>query len=812
MDETQNNTGIIVQCMEDVMHNCMMPYSEHVILDRALPRVEDGLKPVQRRILYSMNELGVTSDKPYRKSARIVGDCLGKYHPHGDRSVYDAMVRLAQPFNMRQTLVDGHGNFGSVDGDSAAAMRYTEARLAPLAAEMLRDLEKDTVHWSLNFDDTTKEPDTLPARFPNLLVNGAYGIAVGLATNIPPHNLGEVIDGVIAYIDNNRITLKEMMKIIKGPDFPTGGGCVCGDELLRAYETGKGRLVMCPKIRIERGENDKRNIVITELPYQVNKKNLLESIVQLREEKKGVLAGIAEICDESDRDGMRAVIKVKRDVDPKPICDILFKSTSLMTTFGVNMVAIANGKPQQLGLMQIISYYVEYQREIVVRRTKYDLEAAKEREHILTGLVIAIRAIDEVVAIIKKAASQAEAKSELKKRFGLTDRQAQAVLDLRLGRLTHLDVFKLEGDLAELQKQITYYNKILASKKEQMNVVKSEITAIKRVYKEPRRTELYKTKEEFVIPSEDDVKPVENFVVACNSLGELKRIPQKSFSLASRDFSDKSSPKDICPMIMPVKTGQVLYCFTNRGNCYKIDVDSIPEAKWRDKGTKLSQLAMTVDNKERIVNAFVIEDKLPKGKLLMYTAQGMIKQSDWKEYAVVKSCFQAMKLKEGDTVINVEQLKPDTTVMMITEQGMCINADRSDIPDQGRIAGGVRGINLSDGDRVICAEQAEPNNQICLVTDRAFAKRVEVSTIDVMVRYRKGVKIMDTKTSDGQVSSLLFAKIIKEPTDLVLEQEGGFFMQFNTEDLRLEARTTKGRAICKIPKTEKIQSVTVYKK
>ncbi|MCL2752364.1 MAG: DNA gyrase subunit A, partial [Firmicutes bacterium] len=360
--------NIILKTMEEVMHESMMPYSEHVILDRALPRVEDGLKPVQRRILYTLFDLGVTPDSQHRKSARIVGDCLGKYHPHGDKSVYDAMVRMAQPFNMRHVLVDGHGNFGSVDGDSAAAMRYTEVRMAPLALELLRDLEKDTVKWSLNFDDTTKEPDMLPGRYPNLLVNGAAGIAVGLATNIPPHNLGEVIDGVVAFIDNPDISLAQMMRIIKGPDFPGGGYVIAGEELTKAYETGKGKLIMRAKVHIEIGDNDKRNIVIDELPYQVNKAALLQDIVELREVKKEQLAGISEICDESDRNGMRAVIRIRKDYSPRDICEFLFKSTNLQTTFAVNMVAIADGKPQQMGLLDIISYYTAYQREVIIRR------------------------------------------------------------------------------------------------------------------------------------------------------------------------------------------------------------------------------------------------------------------------------------------------------------------------------------------------------------------------------------------------------------------------------------------------------------
>lgn len=444
---------VFVTPLEEVLPMSMLPYAEFVILDRALPRVEDGLKPVQRRILYTMYDMGLLPISRIKEAARIVGDCMGKYHPHGDSSVYDAMVRMAQDFNMRMTLVNGHGNFGSVDGDPAAAMRYTEARLEPLALELLRDIEKETVRFSLNFDDSLKEPDTLPGRFPNLLVNGASGIAVGLATNIPPHNLGEVIDGVVAYIDNPKISLFQMMKYIKAPDFPTGG-YIIANELLQAYETGRGKITMRAKVTVEEGENDKKLIVITELPYQVNKSRLLTKIADLREEKKEILGGISEITDESDRNGMRAVVRVKKDADVDKILAALYKYTDLECTFGINMVAIADGKPQQLGLLDIIKYYVAYQREVVLRRTKFDLAQAKDRCHILEGLIIAVRNIDEVIEIIKKAESVPDARQKLRARFSLSERQAQAILDLRLARLTKLEIFKLEQELKELKELI----------------------------------------------------------------------------------------------------------------------------------------------------------------------------------------------------------------------------------------------------------------------------------------------------------------------------------------------------------------------
>ena len=479
--------NVFITPIEDVMPQSMLPYAEFVILDRALPRVEDGLKPVQRRILYTMMEMGLTPDKPHKKSARIVGDCMGKYHPHGDSSVYDAMVRMAQDFNMRMTLVNGHGNFGSVDGDPAAAMRYTEARLEPLALELLKDIDKETVPFSFNFDDSLLEPDILPGRFPNLLVNGANGIAVGLATNIPTHNLGEVIDGVCAYIDNPRISLKEMMKIIPGPDFSTGG-FVIGNELEQAYETGKGRITLRAKYSVETGTGGKKNIVITELPYQTNKAELLRKIMLLKEAKKDVLSDITDIVDESDRTGMRAVISCKKEADVDAILAVLLKYTDLECTFGINMVAIAGGKPQQLGLLDIIRYYVNYQRLVVLRRAKFELKEAQARKHILEGLIVGVHNIDEVVRIIKNAESTADARQKLMSKFSLSERQAQAILDLRLARLAKLEVYKLEQELEELKKKIAHLQKVIGDKNMQMSIVKQEILEIKKKYPCPRKT------------------------------------------------------------------------------------------------------------------------------------------------------------------------------------------------------------------------------------------------------------------------------------------------------------------------------------
>ncbi len=791
--EEKEKQKILEKTMEDVMHESMIPYSEHVILDRALPRVEDGLKPVQRRILYTMNELGITPDKPYRKSARVVGDCLGKYHPHGDTSIYQAMVRMAQPFSMGACLVDGHGNFGSIDGDGAAAMRYTEVRMTPLALELLRDLDKNTVRWSPNFDDTRMEPDILPGRFPNLLVNGATGIAVGLATNIPPHNLMECIDGVIAYIDNPRIKLGEMMRIIKGPDFP-GGGFIIATELEKAYETGKGKIMLRAKVHIENGDNDKKLIVVDELPFGVNKATLLESILKVREDKKGLLSGIAEITDESDRNGMRAVIKVKKDCDPKPIIDLLFKYTNLSVSYGINMVAIADGKPQLMGLLDIVAYYVNYQRDVILRRTKYELDAAKEREHILEGLVIAVRNIDEVIKIIKTSQSTAEAKDRLRKRFELSERQAQAILDLRLARLTHLEVYKLEKELADVKALIERLSAIVASKKLQMDLVKAELLQIRKAYRENRKTTILKSADDYNVPSDDDEKPIEDYIVCVNSLGNIKRMLVKNFTMATKDFSDSSTGSEISPIIVKTKSDETLYCFTNLGNCYKADVESLPDGKWREKGMPAHKVISEMGKTEKIVYALPVMDTLPKGNLLFYTRDGMVKRSAFSEYNVVKSSFQAVKIKDGDEVIAIEKEKADCTLMFVTKGGMCLNADMSDIPLQGRVAGGVKGIQLSDGDSCLFIGQVNGDGEIALVTDRSFCKRVLVSQLDVMSRYRKGVKIIDFGKSGG---TLVFASYVTLPYKVVFVMEDGYMTAFSTENFPIENRTHAGRALLK---------------
>ena len=728
-------SGVITKNLSDVLRDSMIPYTEHVVMDRALPRVEDGLKPVQRRILYSMMELGLTPDKPYRKSARIVGDCMGKYHPHGDSSVYDAMVRMSQDFILRAPLVDGHGNFGSVDGDSAAAMRYTEARMTPLALELLRDLEKDTVRWSLNFDDTLKEPDILPGRFPNLLVNGASGIAVGVATNIPPHNLGEVIDGVVAYINKPNITLDEMMKIIKGPDFPTGGELIFGDGLRSAYEAGKGKITIRAKVGIEQN-GDKQSLVITELPYQVNKSLLLQKIAELKEKNKDKLQDISEIRDESDRSGMRAIIRLKKDANAKKILAYLYQNTNMQLSYAINMVAIAGGKPKQMGLMEIISYYTAFQRDVIVRRTKYDLDIAKDRAHIVEGLLIAIKNIDAVIKIIKTSASVSEAKTRLRAKFNLSEKQAQAILDMRLSRLVNLEVTKLQQELKDLKEKIKEYGAILASKKRQLEVVKTEILEIKRRFNSPRRSHENKS-DDIVLKKLDEEEMVVNkeYYLLLTAGKTIKKVNMSSYMKSTRTIGDSSTLFDIVTQKLKVKSTDQVLILTERGNCVKVNVAQIAECKWRDKGVTLKQIDRNVDIMETPVSIVPVSSQ----EIIMMTKKGMIKRMKNEDAVITKSYYQVLKVAEDDVLINAELDEKGKNILMFTKHGYTVNFDKSEVPLQGRISGGVMGVNLEKDDYVVYAGQNRFDSVI-VITDKGFVKRLSTVQIPTCARYRKGVK------------------------------------------------------------------------
>lgn len=770
---------------EEVMHNSMLPYSENVILDRALPRVEDGLKPVQRRILYAMHEMGLTPDKPYKKSARIVGDCLGKYHPHGDSSVYGAMVRMAQPFSMRMKLVDGHGNFGSADGDPPAAMRYTEARMSPLALELLRDLDKDTVTWSPNFDDSMEEPNMLPGRFPNLLVNGASGIAVGLATNIPPHNMGEAIDAVVAVIDNPKITTKELLGIIHGPDFPTGGFIIPVDSMESIYETGKGKLKIRARLHIE-DDGGKKNIVVTEMPYQVSKAEVLKSIAKLRDENKELLGGINEIVDESDKTGMRAVIKLKREADAAKIVSFLFKKTNLELGYSVNMVAIAGGKPEQMGLKAILTYYVAYQRDVIVRRTAFDLKAAKQRAEIVRGLLIAIRNIDEVIKIIKSSESTPKAKLALRERFDLTDDQAQAIVDMRLKALTHLEVGKLEEELAELEKRIAYLSAILASPRRQYGVIKDEILQIKKNMNSARVSVILDGSEgeSVELPTAEEAVTYRDGVLVRSNAGTLRFMSQKNWSALVKEA--KTLGGELPAEAVAVNNKGWIYVFTDRGNIARLDISDVTERKWKDKGMNLSQFNRELHVDEKPVKIMFFPST-PVGELVFFTRGGIVKRSDWNDFTSMRAPGSAIILAEGDSVINVETVDDDLNVLEVTKGGLCLVYRVTEIPVQGRKAAGVRGVKLGEGDSIAFGGQIDDEGEIIVMTDTGYAKRVIASTIDPGSRYLKGVKIVELDKG-----SVVFVGSVKMPYDLAVSSGGETYV-LNTEGIRIDTRTTKGK-------------------
>ncbi|MBQ4341449.1 MAG: DNA topoisomerase 4 subunit A, partial [Clostridia bacterium] len=702
-----------VVSMDDVMHDSMLPYAEHVILERALPRVEDGLKPVQRRIIYTMLELGNTPDKPYRKSARIVGDCLGKFHPHGDSSVYDAMVRMAQDFNMRLPLVDGQGNFGSVDGDSAAAMRYTEVRMAPAAMDMVRDIDKDTVRFCLNFSDTLKEPEMLPGRFPNLLINGANGIAVGLTTSIPTHNPREAIDAVIARIKNPKISLDEIMKIIPCPDFPTGGYIIRSDEIRNAYATGRGKLINRAKTHIEELKNGKKLIVVTEFPYQVNKARALEGILKLVQDKKAAFSGVTAIRDESDRTGIRAVIELKKEADAQKVLKQLFKYSDLQKTFGVIMVAIAEGKPKQLSLLELIDHYIRYQEEVVTKRTKYELDAAKHRAHILDGLLIALLNIDEVIALIRASKSPKVAKAGLMERFELTAVQADAILDLRLQRLTNLEQLAIEREHADLQKTIARLQGLLSSKRKLDAVIIDELSEIAQKYGDERRTQLIDAEES----ADEEAEPVtldEPAAVLVLPENKLRRLPLKL-------LTDELVRESGAVAVYKTVTSATLRMITDKGFMLSLPVSDIPESKPAAKPTNLSAL-IPVESGEQVIGSFIDGEK--QGRYIFYTANGMVKSTAAEEYLTRTKRVAAITLKD-DRLISFEYVLDETelSIMLVTRRGMGIRFEAASVPVTGRQTGGVHGIKLEPGDSVVYGHSVTEEGELLTVTDRGYMKR-----------------------------------------------------------------------------------------
>ena len=801
--------NIVSVPMEEVMHMSMIPYAEHVIMDRAIPRVEDGMKPVQRRILFTMNELGITPDTPYRKCARIVGDCLGKYHPHGDSSVYDALVRLAQDFSMRGTLVDGHGNFGSVDGDSAAAMRYTEARMTPLAMLMLKDIDKDTVPFRLNFDDTLKEPDMLPASFPNLLVNGAGGIAVGLATNIPPHNLRESINAVIAQIDNPDITVDELMKIIPAPDFPTGGILLNTPELRAAYETGRGKLLLRAKTHIEDGPAGRKLIVITEIPYQVNKSAMLEKILRLSEEKKAALGCIYDIRDESDRTGMRAVIELRKDADVDKVLAYLFKYSDMQVTFGVNMVAIADGKPRLLSLRRMIRYYIRHRKNVITARTQYELDKAKARAHILEGLMIAVDNLDEVIQLIRKSENPKAAKAGLMERFGLTEIQAQAILDMRLQRLTGLEILALRKEYAELMKTIAELEAILNNEKKLMNVIKKELRAVADQFGDERRTtieEVHNVVEALV----KEEKTAEEALVTFSREGYLRRSWPKAKKAAQ--------PEDGLPDDPPVysfetDTDHTLFFFTDLGNCYQLNVGALPEMnKPKDRGSLLSGVlaGLETDEKPVYLMCATAEELNTLPDLLFVTARGQLKRSAASEYAVKRSKFGALNLREGDSLHAVLSLDLSADVLMISETGMCIRFHADQVPAMGRVSGGVKGMTLDLNDRILWVGQPAAADQMLLFTERGFGKRVPYTDYEPQARGGKGVKTFYYQKSGSNGTRIAGAALITAPgQNVVIHQKTSKPTQLSADEVILQSKQDRGMPYVMALMDDTVTGVTI---
>ena len=792
--EEQKAPDIIQASLEEVMHQSMMPYAEHVILERAIPRVEDGLKPVQRRILYTMQELGLHPDKPHRKCARIVGDCLGKYHPHGDSSVYDALARMAQPFSLRGILVDGHGNFGSIDGDGPAAMRYTEARMAPLAVEMLRDIEKDTVNFSLNFDDTLKEPDLLPARFPNLLVNGASGIAVGLATNIPPHNLREVTEAVCLQLDEPDISLDKVMKVLPAPDFPTGGLLLKTDEIRSAYETGRGKLTLRCRTHMEKGNAGRTLIVIDEIPYGISKSGMLEKILKLSEEKKGsVLQYIHDIRDESDRTGLRAVIEVKKDGDAEKMLKYLFKYSDMQVTFGVNLVAIAEGKPVQMGIREAIGHFIRHQKNVVTRRTQYELDQARARAHILEALIVAVDNLDEVIALIRASRNGKEARARLMERFGFDEVQAQAILDLRLQRLTGLEIETLRQEYADILKLITRLEGILKSEKKLIALIKKEVSEIAEQYGDDRRTTLIEPEEETREVEKEEAPLPEEAVVTLSRDGNLRRLSPRTFE--KLDLPE--DPAEGYRYLFHTQTDHTLYFFTDKGNCYPLSVGALQESKAKERGKTLPGLLAGLEKDEKCVKVLLVTPGSlnASGDLLFFTEQGQIKRSEAADYAIKRAKSAALTLKDGDKLINVEFAEDDTDLLFMTRNGQSIRFALDEVPVQGRGAAGVRAIKLDDSDTVLMATQIRNTDQILLFTERGYAKRLMGSLFDIIGRGGKGSRSVSFNKTGSTGSYVAALARVQGSRSFSVKQSSGMVTVLSTDDLPCLPLNDKGKPV-----------------
>ena len=781
--------------IEDELKKSFISYAMAVIVSRALPDVRDGLKPVHRRILYSMTELGVTPDKPFRKSARIVGDVLGKYHPHGDSSVYDAMVRLAQDFATHYPLVEGQGNFGSVDGDGAAAMRYTEARLSKLSMEMVRDLEKETVDFYPNFDETLMQPAVMPSRFPNLLVNGSSGIAVGMATNIPPHNLGEVIDGVVCMIDNPECTVDDLMQCVKGPDFPTGGVILGRRGIYDTYHTGRGRIVVRAKSEIEEMPNNRQRIVVTEIPYMVNKAKLIEKIAEMVHDK--TVEGISDIRDESDRRGMRIVIELKRDTNASVVLNTLYKHTQLQDTFGAIMLALVDGEPKVLSLKQIIFHYLQHQEDVIRRRTKYDLDKAEARSHILEGLMIALDNIDEVIALIRASRTAQDARDGLMSRFGLTERQAQAILDMRLQRLTGLERDKIEAEYAELQKLIAYYKEVLADERKLLGIIKDEILEIKRKYADERKTEISAMDGEIDML---DLIDEEDMVVTMTHFGYVKRLPKTTYRAQRRGgkgvVGATTREEDFVEQMYVTSTHDPLMFFTNRGRVYQLNCYEIPEAGRTARGTAIVNL-LQLDPGEKVTAMLPIPQEKTEGHyLVMATKQGVIKRTELSEFANLrKAGLIAIVLREDDALISVALTDGSYEMLLGTRSGMAIRFPESDMRPIGRNAMGVKAIELDGGDEVVDMCPVFPDMNVLSITENGYGKRTEIDEYRVQSRGGKGIKAMNLTAKTGALTCQL---LVHEDEDILLITDDGTLIRMPVADISTLGRNTQGVRLMRV--------------
>lgn len=789
------------------MKESFIDYAMSVIVARALPDVRDGLKPVHRRILYGMNELGVTPDKPHKKSARIVGDIMGKYHPHGDSAIYESMVRMAQPFSYRAMLVDGHGNFGSVDGDGAAAMRYTEARMSKIALEMLRDINKNTVDFQGNYDDSEQEPVVLPARFPNLLVNGTTGIAVGMATNIPPHNLSEVIDATSLLMDNPDVTTNELMEVLPGPDFPTGGLVMGKSGIRRAYETGKGSITVRAKVELTEMPNGKERILVTELPYMVNKAKLIERISELHRDKR--IEGITDLRDESSREGMRIVIDVRRDVSASVVLNNLYKMTALQTSFGFNMLAIEKGVPKILSLKRILENYVEHQKEVITRRTIFDKNKAEARAHILEGLRIALDHIDEIIAIIRGSQSDDEAKATLIERFEFSDRQAQAILDMRLRRLTGLERDKIENEYQELLKFIADLEDILARPERVIEIIKTELNDVRTKFGDARRTELLVG--EVLSLEDEDLIEEEEVVITLTNNGYIKRMANSEFRAQRRGGRGVQGmgvhDDDFVKNLVSCSTHDTLLFFTNTGKVYRAKGYEIPEYGRTAKGIPVINL-LGIDSAEKIQAIISVEGKAEAGKYLFFTTlKGTVKRTAVTAFSNIRSNgLIAISLKEDDELVNVVTTNGNQKMIIGTHAGYSVTFDENTVRDMGRTASGVRGIRLRENDYVVGAAILDENKEVLVITENGYGKRTKASEYPVKGRGGKGIKTANITEKNGPLAGLT---TVNGDEDILLITNKGVIIRFNVDSVSQTGRATLGVRLMRMEDGAKVVTMAV---